>query len=92
VAPAARDAGFPTPDLTIHGPKDLNTLGTIRSKRDERITASLAYTTRDRYRVWLGGFAYPGSRIDEAAFLFNQKVGVRATPKVSAEAGITVTF
>ena len=79
-------------DLALHGPKDLNTLGTIRSSRYERMTASLAYTTRDRYRVWLGGFAYPGSRIGESEFLFNQKVGVRPNPRVSLEGGITYAF
>ncbi len=79
-------------DFAIYGPKDLNTLGTIRSSRYERITASLAYTTRDRYRVWLGGFAYPGSRIGEAEFLFNTKVGVRPNPRVSLEGGVTYTF
>ena len=79
-------------DLTFNGPKDLNTTGTIRSDRYQRVTASVAYTTRDRYRVWLGGFAYPGSRIGEAAFLFNQKVGVRANPRVSLEGGITYRF
>ena len=79
-------------DLAVHGRKDLNTLGTIRSDRYERITASLAYTTRDRYRVWLGGFAYPGSRIGESEFLFNTKVGVRPNPRVSLEGGITYTF
>lgn len=79
-------------DFTVHGPKDLNTLGTIRSSRYERITASLAYTTRDRYRVWLGGFAYPGSLVGESEFLFNTKVGVRPNPRVSLEGGITYTF
>ena len=79
-------------DLAVHGPKDLNTLGTIRSERYERITASLAYTTRDRYRVWLGGFAYPGSQIGESEFLFNTKVGVRPNPRLSLEGGITYTF
>ena len=79
-------------DFAVHGRKDLNTLGTIRSARYARITASLAYTTRDRYRVWLGGFAYPGSKIGESEFLFNQKVGVRPNPRVSLEGGITYTF
>lgn len=79
-------------DLTISGPKDLNTTGTIRSSRYERIVASVAFTTRDRYRLWIGGFGYPGSRIEEAAFLFNTKVGVRANPRVSVEGGFTYRF
>jgi outer membrane receptor protein involved in Fe transport len=79
-------------DFAIYGPKDLNTLGTIRAERYERITASIAYSPRDRYRLWLGGFAYPGSRIGESAFLFNQRVGVRPNPRLSLEAGLTYTF
>ena len=79
-------------DVTFNGPKPLNTTATITAERYQRISASLAYTTRDRYRVWIGGFAYPGSRIAEAAFLFNQKVGVRANPHVSLEGGITTRF
>lgn len=79
-------------DFAIHGPKDLNTLGTIRADKYERITTSIAYTVRERYRLWLGGFAYPGSRIEESAFLFGQRVGVRANPSISMEGGITYTF
>lgn len=79
-------------DVTFNGPKDLNTTGSIRAESYQRITASVAYTARDRYRLWIGGFAYPGSRIAEAAFLFNQKVGVRANPKLSLEGGITTRF
>lgn len=79
-------------DFSIYGPRDLNTLGTIRAEQYERITSSIAYTARDRNRLWLGGFVYPGSRIAEAAFLFNQKVGIRANPRVSLEAGMTHTF
>lgn len=60
-------------DLAIYGPKDLIAPGTIRAGRYERITASIAYATRDRYRAWLGGFAYPGSRLGESAFLFNRR-------------------
>ncbi len=92
-----RSGGWPgtlsiAADYAIHGPKDLNTLGTIRADKYERITTSIAYTVRERYRLWLGGFAYPGSRIEESAFLFGQKVGVRANPSISVEGGITYTF
>lgn len=79
-------------DLSVYGRKNLNTLGTIRSERYERLTFRAVYERNDRYRVHAGGFAYPGSRTGESAFLFGSRVGVRPNPRVSLDAGLTYLF
>ncbi len=89
--------GFPgnftlAADVAFYGPKDLNTLGTIRAESYERATARVIYNTPQAHRVWLGATYYPGSRIAEAAFLFTNVVGVRASPRLSIQGGIGYTF
>ncbi len=79
-------------DFSFYGPRDLNTLGTLRSERYTRATAKLVYHSPRHYRAWLGGFAYPTSRFGESAFLFGTRVGVRANPRFSVEAGVSYTF
>ena len=89
--------GFPgsftlAADVAFYGPKDLNTLGTIRADSYERATGRVIYNMPQAYRVWLGATYYPGSRIEEAAFLFGSTVGVRANPRFSLQGGIGYTF
>jgi len=80
-------------DWAFYGEKDLNTLGTIRSEPYQRATARATYVPAGgRYRIWAGGFSYPTSRYGESAFLFGGKVGVRANPRTSFEAGISRSF
>lgn len=79
-------------DVAFYGPKDLNTLGTIRADSYERATGRVIYNMPRAYRVWLGATYYPGSRIEEAAFLFGSTVGVRANPRLSVQGGVGYTF
>jgi outer membrane receptor protein involved in Fe transport len=79
-------------DVSFYGKKDLNTLGTIRSESYERVTFRAVYEHQTRYRLWVGGFAYPGSRVGESAFLFGSRVGVRPNPRVSVDAGVSYLF
>ncbi len=50
------------------------------------------YEPSNRYRVHLGGFAYPGSRTGESAFLFGSRIGVRPNPRISVDTGISYLF
>lgn len=79
-------------DLYMYGRKDLDTLGARRSDTYQRGTFRLTYTHSQRYRGWVGGFFYPGSRFGESEYLFGSRVGVRPNPRVSASAGLAVTF
>lgn len=79
-------------DLSFYGEKKLNTARTLRSDVYERLTFRAIYEPRPRYRLWVGGFAYPGSRFGESAFLFGTTVGVRPNPRVSIDGGVTYTF
>ena len=81
-----------TADLSFYGKKNLNTTGTLRSERYERITFRAVYQHNRRYRVHLGGFAYPGSRTGESAFLFGSRIGVRPNPPVSIDTGVSYLF
>ena len=45
-----------------------------------------------RYRFHLGGFAYPGSRTGESAFLFGSRIGVRPNPRLSVDTGVSYLF
>ena len=76
-------------ELAFYGPKDLNTVGTIRSDRYQRGTFQVGYS---QSRAGLGGFFYPGSRYGESEYLFGSRAGVRPNPRVSATGGLTVTF
>jgi len=78
-------------DLSLYGPRDLNTLGTRRSEKYERLTLRAGWDN-ERYRLWLAGVVYPGSRYGESAFLFGPSVGVRAVPRVALEAGFALNF
>ncbi len=80
-----------TGDLSFYGPRDLNTLGVRRSETYERLTLRAGWDT-DRYRLWLAGVVYPGSRYGESAYLFGPSVGVRAVPRVALEAGFALNF
>ena len=80
-------------DLAFYGPKELNTLGTIKSEKYQRATARATYVPAGaRYRLWAGGFYYPSSRYGESAFLFGSRVGVRANPRTSFETGLSFAF
>ena len=79
-------------DLSFYGEKDLNTTGTLKSDRYSRLTFRAVYERSDRYRVHVGGFAYPGSRTGESAFLFGSRVGVRPNPGLSLDTGLTYFF
>ena len=81
-----------TADVSVYGEKNLNTTGTIRSERYQRMTFRAIYQPTARYRVNVGGFAYPGSRTGESAFLFGSRVGVRPNPRVSVDASLTYLF
>lgn len=78
-------------EMAFYGRKDLNTVGTIRSDRYHRGTFRLAYA-QSRYRLWVGGFFYPGSTFGESEYLFGTRVGVRPNPPLSANAGLSVQF
>lgn len=90
--PSSRGALVATADLSFYGRKNLNTTGTRQSEPYERVTFRAIYEHRDRYRIWAGGFVYPGSRLGESAFLFGQRVGVRPNPRVSVDLGIAYSF
>jgi hypothetical protein len=75
--------------LTFNEPRDLNT--TIRTDRYQRVTASVAHTTR-RYRGVARWNRLLRLAHREAAFRVNQRVGVRANPHVSLEGGIAYRF
>lgn len=79
-------------DYSLYGPKDLNTIGTIRAEKYARATARVIYAAPRSYRVWLGTVYYAGSRIAEAAFLFGSRVGVRANPRWSVQGGLGYSF
>ena len=79
-------------DVAFHGPKDLNTTGTVRSETYQRWTGRVTYYHKSTYRIWLGGIGYTGSRYGEAAFLFGTRVGVRANPAFTLETGAAFTF
>ena len=79
-------------DLSFYGKKNLNTTGTLRSEGYQRLTFRAVYEHNNRYRAWVGGFAYPGSRIGESAFLFGSRVGVRPNPRISVDAGLSYNF
>lgn len=79
-------------DYSFYGPRDLNTLGTLRSEKYTRATAKVIYHANEGYRLWLGGVAYPTSRYGESAFLFGSKVGVRAQARLTLEGGASFTF
>jgi outer membrane receptor protein involved in Fe transport len=81
-----------TTDYAFYGKKSLNTTGSIRSDRYERLTFRAVYEHANRYRLHLGGFAYPGSRTGESAFLFGSRVGVRPNPRVSVDTGLSYLF
>ena len=80
-----------TAEIAFYGRKDLNTLGTIRSDRYQRGTFRVAYA-QSRYKVWVGGFFYPGSTNGESEYLFGTRVGVRPNPPVNVNAGLSVQF
>ena len=79
-------------DYSFYGWKNLNTTGSLRSERYERLTFRALYERHSRYRLWVGGFAYPGSRVGESAFLFGSKIGVRPNPRLSVDAGLSYLF
>lgn len=80
-------------DWAWYGRKDLNTIGTIRSDPYQRATARVTWMPPGgRHRIWMGGFYYPASRYGESAFLFGSRVGVRANPRASFEAGVSRAF
>ena len=80
-------------DWAFYGRKDLNTTGSIKSERYQRATARATWVpARGSYRIWTGGFYYPASRYGESAFLFGSKIGVRANPRTSFEAGVSHSF
>lgn len=79
-------------DLAFHGPKNLNTLGTIKSDTYERATGRVTYAHKARYRAFVGAVVYPGSRYGESEFLFGTRVGVRPNPKLTLETGVVWTF
>lgn len=79
-------------DVSFYGRKNLNTTGTLRSQRYERITFRAVYEPTPRYRFHAGGFAYPGSRTGESAFLFGSRIGVRPNPRLSLDAGVSYLF
>lgn len=79
-------------DYSFYGRKNLNTTGSLRSERYERLTFRALYERHRRYRLWVGGFAYPGSRVGESAFLFGSKIGVRPNPRLSVDAGLSYLF
>ncbi len=81
-----------TADFSFYGKKSLNTTGSLRSERYERLTFRAVYEHNNRYRAHLGGFAYPGSRTGESAFLFGSRIGVRPNPRVSIDAGLSYLF
>ena len=81
-----------TTDMSFYGKKNLNTTGTLRSERYERITFRAVYEHDKRYRFHLGGFAYPGSRSGESAFLFGSRIGVRPNPRLSIDTGLSYLF
>jgi outer membrane receptor protein involved in Fe transport len=78
--------------LSLYGRKHLNTLGTIRSDSYQRGTFRVSYAPAARYRAWVGGFFYPGSKFGESEYLFGSRVGVRPNPPMSLDAGLSVTF
>jgi TonB dependent receptor len=78
-------------ELAFYGPKDLNTVGTIRGDRYQRGTFQVAYS-QSRYRTWVSGFFYPGSTYGESEYLFGTRVGVRPNPPLSMSGGVTVRF
>lgn len=88
----ARQSLVVAADYSFYGRKNLNTTGSIRSERYERMTFRALYECNGRYRIWAGGFAYPGSRYGESAFLFGTKVGVRPNPRISLETGLSYLF
>ena len=88
-APGALVVGV---DLGFYGEKDLNTLGTIKSETYQRLNFRGVYDHRNRYRLSIGGYAYPGSRLGESAFLFGSTVGVRPNPRASVDASLTYLF
>jgi outer membrane receptor protein involved in Fe transport len=79
-------------DLSFYGRKNLNTTGTLKSERYQRLTFRAIYEHNNRYRAWVGGFAYPSSRVGESAFLFGSRIGVRPNPRVSVDAGLSYIF
>jgi outer membrane receptor protein involved in Fe transport len=79
-------------DLAFHGPKNLNTTGTIRSDTYQRATGRVTYYHKTRYRAFLGAVLYPGSRYGESEFLFGGRAGVRTNPELTIESGLTLTF
>ncbi|MDQ3211971.1 MAG: TonB-dependent receptor [Acidobacteriota bacterium] len=81
-----------TADYSFYGEKNLNTIGSLRSERYGRLTFRAVYEPSNRYRVHLGGFAYPGSRTGESAFLFGSRIGVRPNPRISVDTGISYLF
>ncbi|MCA1650384.1 MAG: hypothetical protein LC753_08920, partial [Acidobacteria bacterium] len=81
-----------TTDFSWYGEKNLNTTGSLRSEPYERLTFRALYEHDTRYRVWVGGYAYPGSRVGESAFLFGSRIGVRPNPRVSVDAGMSYMF
>ena len=79
-------------DASFYGARSLNTLGTLRSEPYSRLAFRGVYEPRPRYRVWVGGFAYPGSRLGESEYLFGSTIGVRPNPTISVDAGLSYTF
>jgi len=80
-------------DASQVGQKNLNTLGTIRSEKYERIAANATYFSASApVRVWLKGVNYPGSRYGESEFLFGPNIGVRPNPPLTLELGAGYTF
>ena len=57
------------------------------------LTADLSfYGKKNHYRLHAGGFASPGSRMGESAFLFGSRIGVRPNPRLSLDTGVTYVF
>lgn len=80
-------------DASQVGQKNLNTLGTIRSEKYERIAANATYFSASApVRVWIKGVNYPGSRYGESEFLFGPNIGVRPNPPLTLELGAGYTF
>ena len=79
-------------DLSFYGEKYLNATGTLKAETYQRVTFRAVYEHHRRYRLWLGGFAYPGSKFGESEFLFGSTIGVRPNPGLSVDTGLTYIF
>ena len=80
----------------FEGPKPLDPIGVLTTKKFSRVDLTAAYTNKNwkRFSAYLGVVIYPDRRLEETVFLFGTPAAAGVSPKarVTAQAGVFIPF